>query len=67
MIDPTAGRNHIYTVVAEHTDARLHCPILSESLLIRGVDRLFDTGGQFKGKRPLAPLLRLRQERCYGQ
>ncbi len=45
VIDPGAGKDHVYTVVAERTGAKLHQPILSRPLLIGGVERVFDTVG----------------------
>jgi threonine dehydrogenase-like Zn-dependent dehydrogenase len=45
VIDPTVGKDQVYTVVAERTGGKLHRPILSKPLLIGGVDRVFDTVG----------------------
>lgn len=45
VINPAAGKDHIYRVVAERTGAKLYKPILTRPVLIGGVDRVFDTIG----------------------
>jgi L-iditol 2-dehydrogenase len=44
-IDPNAGKDQVYTVIAERTGAKLHQPILSKPLLVGSVNRVFDAVG----------------------
>lgn len=45
VIDPAQGKDHIYRRLAELTGAKFYKPILTQPLLIGGLDRVFDTVG----------------------